>query len=689
MKTDPPRHTGLESHKNVDLNPGTHQVGWLVASLVLLIASISLWNGGAVASWLVVISLCVDLIAIMTAGYLLASRRSPLLLQLLLLAASCIVIGATTYLAVIQNPAYGSDEAAFSQYAAHLALQGINPYTHSMGPALTLYHTPASDRTFLLNGTPVTSFSYPALGFLLYAPLQLLGLVTQSAIATTALGWMAATVALWSLLAPPYKWAAIVVSLLGLYLGYVAAGLTDSLYLPFLLVAAYRWDQFARPGPLRPLEALGPIALGLACSVKQTPWFAAVFLVIGIAMECRHHGVAVRQRLTLYILLALGAFLVPNIVFIAAAPASWFAGVSLPLVASTLPDGQGLVSVATILSAPLNMFFYKLGSLLLTIAIYVSFALFYRRFKTLWAPLVALLLFVSIRSFSSYFLFMLPVGLVAGTTVQPIVGRANIRGRSLVLRFTAPLLLGICSVTMLVMSLIQTPPVAIRVLSDRTSGGLAGISKVTIAVANTTAVSIRPRYAVLNTNQQFEFWYSPTSGSFLGAHKRTVVTLYAPSVASMPSSTTSLQVGVVLSNSLTMASAPPATPLRTVLSPSVIAGSVVTGRPISLFVQLLRADGASLHRAGVPVSLGQTAYGPVAPVAGETSINNAPEGQSPITVATNSRGVAHFVVVGRQAQSSPVYFEAWLLQGGQRAVSYSNVVTVQFVSHRHPGQSVP
>ena len=76
-----------------------------------------------------------------------------------------------SYFQVYMAPDYGTDEIAFDQYAAQLALHGINPYLHSMAAAFPLFHVSPNGYTFLLNGRPVTTLSYPALSFEAYLPL--------------------------------------------------------------------------------------------------------------------------------------------------------------------------------------------------------------------------------------------------------------------------------------------------------------------------------------------------------------------------------------------------------------------------------------------------------------------------------------------------------------------------------------
>ena len=87
-----------------------------------------------------------------------------------------------SYFQVYTSPDYGTDEIAFDQYAAQLALHGINPYLHSMAAAFPLFHVSPNGYTFLLNGHPVTSLSYPALSFEAYLPMLALGATTQAAV---------------------------------------------------------------------------------------------------------------------------------------------------------------------------------------------------------------------------------------------------------------------------------------------------------------------------------------------------------------------------------------------------------------------------------------------------------------------------------------------------------------------------
>ena len=74
-----------------------------------------------------------------------------------------------------------------------------------------------------------------------------------------------------------------------IYIGYAVGGVTDSLFVPLLVGAAVGWDRFA--STRGPAAWRGPVLMGLAMAVKQTPWLVAPFVVAGIVLESRRaHG---------------------------------------------------------------------------------------------------------------------------------------------------------------------------------------------------------------------------------------------------------------------------------------------------------------------------------------------------------------------------------------------------------------
>ena len=214
----------------------------------------------------------------------LAGRRQRQI-DLAVLAAVIIALGLWCYFQIYIAPDYGTDEVAFDQYAAQLALHGINPYLHSMAAAFPLFHVSPNGYTFLLNGQPVTKLSYPALAFEEYLPLLAMGITTQAAVWTDVAAWALGAMVLYAVLPRKLAPLAAVVVSLDVFTGYAVGGVTDFLFMPLLIGAAAGWDRFA--WTRGPAAWRGPVLMGLAMAVKQTPWLIVPFVVGGIVLESR------------------------------------------------------------------------------------------------------------------------------------------------------------------------------------------------------------------------------------------------------------------------------------------------------------------------------------------------------------------------------------------------------------------
>ena len=118
--------------------------------------------------------------------------------------------------------------------------------------------------------------------------------------------------------------------------------------------------------------------------------------------------------------------------------------------------------------------------------------------------------------------------------------------------------------------------------------------------------------------------------------------------------------------------------LSTEITPDAVNSAVSVHTPIDLAVQLQDPYGNPVRRAGVTVALGQVVYASSGLLSGESSINGHPEGASPVSQVTDASGVAHFIVIGEEAQQQPVFYEAWLDDGGSVPHGYSNQVSVQY-----------
>ncbi|MBO0821993.1 MAG: hypothetical protein J2P26_14240, partial [Nocardiopsaceae bacterium] len=202
------------------------------------------------------------------------------------LAAVIVGLALWSYYQVFVVPDYATDEMSFDQYAAQLALHGANPYLHSMAPAFPLFHVSPNGYTFKLDGQPVTALSYPALAFEAYMPLLAAGVTTQAAVWVDVAAWAAAAVLLYIVLPRSIAPLAAAIASIDVYIGYAQGGVTDALFVPLLIGAAVGWDRFPDERGIRAIR--GPVCMGLAMAVKQTPWLVLPFVLAGIAVESRH-----------------------------------------------------------------------------------------------------------------------------------------------------------------------------------------------------------------------------------------------------------------------------------------------------------------------------------------------------------------------------------------------------------------
>src|SRR5579859_3094840 len=293
-----------------------------------------------------------------------------------------VVLGLTLLLAP-PSQAYPTDAISFAHADAALVLAGANPYTadadftrvlrnypHTLATPLrgrifgTGYDYPADarilavQRRYIANPSdvasafdPATLHSYPALSFLLCVPLLAVGLrnilLPHLLIYLGLLIWLVR-------LAPPgfRRWAALAAGANAIVLGYSFLGDAQGICLAFLLAA---WH-------FRERRWLGPILLGLACAYRQYCWFFLPFFLLAWATAASNSGapspLAVRGegsgmrfpflRAIMYpTLIALSAFLLPNLPYIVASPGAWLTSLWLPMTDPMFPAGMGVNALFT------------------------------------------------------------------------------------------------------------------------------------------------------------------------------------------------------------------------------------------------------------------------------------------------------------------------------------------------------
>ena len=590
-----------------------------------------------------------------------------------------------SYLQVRNTPAYGTDEIAFDQYAAELFRHGLNPYTHSMAQAFTLFHVSPDGYTFLLNGHAVTSLSYPSLSFLAYVPFLLAGWTTQMAVAVNVFAWAIGIVLTFVLLPRPLRPLAIVVGSFAVYISYAVGGVTDALFVPLLIGAVYQWDRFAHERSFAMWR--GPILLGLAMAVKQTPWLVVPFLVAGLVIESGRGpggwraGAGTGAR---YLGIALVAFTVPNLPFIVGSPHAWLTGILTPIASHTVPAGQGLVGLTLFLGVGGgSLVAYTIALVVVFVALWLAFVASYPSLKA-WAVLCpSVVLFFSARSFGSYLVTLLPAALVAASSVRRPEPVAT---RPVLIRRLAPwIVVGGVVASCLAIGAIFTSgaPLAVRITSVRTTGQLATVVQLGVEVDNRTGHPQDPAFTVESGGQLTAFWPAIKGPTVLAAGERAHYTLVAPNFPAQPPITGGFQVVAFTTAPATVSASPSYLPTTFHLSldPSSVTNAVPLGQPVTLRATILDSINRPVRESGVPVYLGQVIYDQQGLVFGQAVINQGQVGQTPVVAFTNADGVATFVVRGTQSTENPVYFEANLVN--QRLFypyGYSEIVPIRFGS---------
>ncbi|MGH9030060.1 MAG: glycosyltransferase family 87 protein, partial [Acidimicrobiales bacterium] len=588
-------------------------------------------------------------------------------------------LGLWSYFQIVTSPAYPTDEVAFDQYAALLLSHGHDPYLSSMAPSIGLYHLAPTALTFHLNGSQVTSLSYPAMSFLLYAPAVLLGWSTQAAVVLNLVAWVIAVVLLFLVLPRSMAPVALIIGSFSVYVGYAVGGVTDALFVPLLLGAAVGWDKFVTASGWR--KWIGPVLFGLAMAVKQTPWLVLPFLVVGIAIEGwrrlgdRRSGVRAGAQ---YLAVALAAFAVPNLPFIVMGARAWWDGVLTPLDPHIVPGGSGIVGLSLYLGVGGgSLGAFSLAVLVAFVALLVIYSSTYPLLKGWTFILPAFVLFFSARSFGSYLLDLVPAALVGAWTCRSLPGRPwsawpwVVAGGTVVTGGVVALALG------------SQSPLTMSIRQVYTSGQLATVDRVVVNVANVSSRPERPAFTMDSGTSFTAFWIPEGGPAVLAPGTSANYTLLSPDFPSQPSIAGGFQV-VAFTND-------PATVSRTgsylpttyhiALVPNAVDHVVHVGQPVHVTAEVLDRLDRPVPVAGIPVYLGQVIYAQQGLEFGEAEINGDQPGVTPVSALTNSDGHAQFVIRGTVATTDPVYFEANLVNSTQYyPYGYSEILPVRFVA---------
>lgn len=594
---------------------------------------------------------------------------------------------------VRSTPSYSIDEVAFDQYAGLLASHGVDPYLRSMAPSFALYNVPPTAFTYHLDGAPVTSLSYPALSFLPYVPFLLAGWSTQLAVALNVAAWCIAIAVMFALLPRGVRPLALVIGAVTAYISFSLSGVSDILYMPFLLGAAYKWASFpSRKGWRR---YIGPALLGLAMCVKQTPWIDAPFLLAGVSLEALAIGnarSAVRNAAQ-YVAAAATAFLVPNAYYIARAPKAWLHGVLTPTGSGLVPNGEGFVGFTMFLrlgGGSLKDYTILIATVMIVLlAVYVAT---YRSLRPLTFLFASIVMFFAARSFGTYLVSMIPALLVGAITTAPRASTMlsspfrSPTGPVLVLPRRAKQALATAAVVLplsvATATLTSGQPISLSVTGLRSTGALATIEELDVRATNRLGRAVRPHFAIQEGGGLTTFWLPVGGPRALPPHASATYVLKAPNFASQPPVVGGFQVMAFTTKPRSVSASSPyiAEPSHTEIIPQAVNRFVPVGQPIVVTAQLLNPFDAPIHRQGVAVYMSQIIYGQNGLLYGEARINNSPPGQTPVVAYTDKEGRATFRVVGTQASSLPIYFQTYIV--GQYPYGYSPMLTIYFSAAR-------
>lgn len=298
----------------------------------------------------------------------------------------------------------GTDAMLFASESVSLVLSGENPYLHSMAGVVAAHQDEGMFATAQIDGTTVTSLSYPAGSFLVFLPAGVAGLQlrTISFLGALALGVLLVYDA------PPELALGAVGSLMisRNALATTLGGLFDVLWILPLVVSMRFWYQ-RRWVP-------AAIAFGVAASIKQTPWAISPFLAIWIWHESPDLRVFAR-RAAACIVAGLGTFLAINLPWLLDAPVAWLQGVLTPVSPSAplVHQGGGLAILTSLGLYPLTTGWHALAVAILTCWLLLTYFLYFNALR--WAAWVfpVAIYFVHYRSLMSYFVAFVPIAFYA------------------------------------------------------------------------------------------------------------------------------------------------------------------------------------------------------------------------------------------------------------------------------------
>ena len=510
------------------------RAGWSVVWLAVLTGGVDVWGFWWSSSFIAALGplMIVSGLVGTAACWVTSSPRSRLFQGLALVAVMVTVVFPQA-IEIHTRKFYTTDSAAFEHVAARALLHGSDPYVVSMSPAAQLLKVPALFWTYTVNGGHVSQFSYPAGSFLFDYPAMALGFHHAVVDWMDLLAWLVSGVLLFVLLPTSLRWLAALVVLTPALLGSFSSGETDAIFVPFLILAVWRWDRFGQGRQAGLARWIGPVALGLACAIKQTPWFCVPLLLIGVFLEARRAGRPAVPLALRYLLTVVAVFAVVNLPFVIWQPTAWFHGTLTPFAGGLVADGQGLVSLATHgVTGGVDLIMLSVAGGLALVTLVTAFAVWYAHLKRIWLLLLPIPLFFSPRSLSSYLIDLFPAAVVAALSVrgvspnEPAPPSRRRRVKTLPLLTVGIPALGVVVACVLAFA---APPLQLTVRSVALSHGGRVVDAVTVSVHNRTGSAVTPHFMVNTGDNPHGFWAtSDHRRVVVGPRGSDILTLYPP-----------------------------------------------------------------------------------------------------------------------------------------------------------------
>ena len=374
------------------------------------------------------------------------------------------------------------DQGIYNDLSGELIRRGENPYTWDFAGAFDLYRTAPLASTPRLDGSIKGPYNYPALAFLLSAPLQAVGLPGTFMVLVTA---QIAVLLLLYFAAPR---AIQPVILFPIFAGFDFVGLSligvlDILWAAFLVAMVVVWKK----------PTLRAILFGLAVSVKQIPWLVVPFLILRIWRDEETDSPA--SRVGKFAGISALTFIAVNGFFIMSDANAYLRGVTGPLWDNMVILSQGGLSTITHLGLiDLPKSYYLLATFSVLVLLLFWYWRHYDVLRDAFWIFPGILMWFSYRNLTAYWVYwVLPLLAALMTRTPAATPTANSPGWRFTLAASAGVLMVLLSVGAYLSSLPDEIEIRLRGPMVTSQGR---VIRMEVEVMNRSQRDLIPRFAI-------------------------------------------------------------------------------------------------------------------------------------------------------------------------------------------------